>query len=538
MYGRITRYGRRALLAATLVIAPAFAQSLSFESVITNGDLVGSASYDQSFRVVVLNQDTLATLSSLDGDEAVVYHERTGSSWTNAAVATFGQTTYGGGSVTFGEFSSLSLGGTTVAPRLTFVSESSIGFSLYQADPETPTQHVIFEPVGSQSLVTRSGLSSIRTAVNTSGDVLFGKVDGTTQSLQRGNGSTVTPLLTSGTEKFNETGSFTPTLPIKRVITSAGVAVGLATDTTTSQTAIYDFTNSSNAIRVAASTTEAGKTYRPRQVLGTNAANTLFVADVDSDVNVGRIIYQVGSGGPGNYRPLGTEFVIDGSKKPAGTMTANGNAAFYVPRTDVSLSFDDDSSIYFYEPTMTSPAELRKGDSVGDFTLDAIGVAGNETSPMVNDAGWVVFDASVSNTSFTEKDAYVAWNPSLNLKFVVAHVGGTIDIDGTTYTVTGFTALDHDPVDTDPFKDALGDDSRLALALTWEDDDANSYIGVVMVDLNTAVPEPGSVAIVLGMGFLAARRRCVGTAAVRGQLSKWHSPRTGPRRPSSPQAPI
>lgn len=494
-----------------LCVAPAWAQSLSFESVITDADLVGSSSFEQSSRVVVLSQDHLATLSFLDGDEAVVHHQRSGSSWTHTAVATFGQTSFSAGSTTFGEFSSLSLTGSNTAQRLTFVSETSIGFALYQHDVGG-SSFATFEPTGSASLVTRNGLSNIRTAVNADGAVLFGKLDGTTQALQRGNGSSVTAMATTGTENFNETNSFTPTLPIKRVITPSGVAVGLATDSTTLQTAIYDFDAGPNAVRVAASTIEAGKTYRPRQALGANNTNTLFVADVDGDFDVGQIVYQLGSGGSGNYRPLGSEFVIDGSKKPAGTMTANGNAAFYVPRT---VGGNDDSSIYFYEPTMSGPQELRSGDSVGAFTLDAIGATGIETAPMVNDAGWVVFYASVTGGTASFDDAFVAWNPSLNVKFVVAHVGGAINIDGNSYTVVGFTALDDDPVDADPFKDALGDDSRLALGLTWEDDSANSFTGVVMVDLNSAVPEPASSTILLGIGFLAARRRSVGTAARR-----------------------
>lgn len=514
MDGRRRHHGRRGLIAALVGIVPAGlvgaarAQSLGFESVIVDGTAVGSVGYDQSFRVVVLDADRLATLSDLDGFslQGVVYHHRSGSSWTHAAMAVSGDTSFGG-SQTFGEFSSLSLAGST--PRLTFVSESSGGFGLYQRDIGG-SSFAVFEAGGGQSLVTRSGLVNIRTAVNAGGDVLFGKVAGSTQSLERGNGASVSTLLTSGVDRFNETNDFTPELPIKRVITSAGVAVGLGRDTSTLETAIYDFDAATAAVRVVASTTEGGKTYRPRQVLGASVANTLFVADVDGDASVGRVVYQVGSGGTGNYRPVGTEFTIDGSKKPGGTMTANGNAAFYVPRTDGSSN--DDSSIYFYEPTLSSPAELRQGDTVGSFTLDAIGAAGNETAPMVNDAGWVVFDATITGGVLGSgtADAVIAWQPSANLKLVVAYVGGTISIDGNASTVTGFTSLPPaDPTDVDPFKDALGDDSRLALALTWQDDDLNPFAGVVMVNLNSAVPEPASLVTVASLALLLRRRRAV-----------------------------
>lgn len=504
MGGKLARRGRQALLVSGLCAASAWGQSLDFESVIVSDDLVGASTYEQSFRAVVLSDSAVATLSYLEGLDAVVFHQRTGSSWSHAAIAVADDTTFGG-SQTFGEFSSLSLAGAT--PRLTFVSASSGGFGIYQRDIGG-SSFPVFEQTGSSSLLTRSGLAPMPTAANAAGKVLFGQVDGSTQSLQLGDGATVSPLNTSGIGDFNETGTFLPVLPIKRVITPSGVAVALATNSITSETAIYELIASgAPAVRVAASTNAGGKTYRPRQALGANVANTLFVADVDGDADTGQVVYQVGSGGPGDYRPIGSEFAIVGAKKPGGTMTANGNAAFYVPRTTVSL--DDDSSIYFYQPTMSSAAELGVGDAVGSFTLDAIGAFGIETAPMVNDAGWVVFDASVSGGSAASADAYIAWNPLLNTQFVVAHVGGTIEIDGTTCTVTGLTALGQDPVDADPFKDALGDDSRLALALTWEDEDLVAHDGVVMVDLNSAVPEPVSVAWLLPVMLLVGRRRPV-----------------------------
>lgn len=425
-----------------------------------------------------------------------------------------------GGPSDFTGFASLSLSPGTGTPLVSFVGSDSDGArGVYQIgfDQSNPTR------------IARSGElfngvipslgADLTIGSNSMGAVVFGAgVGGGRDVLWRYEGTTTVLADTVATNPQSLT-AFNPTdaYPRHRVVTNTGSVVGFAKDGSTG--AIYEFTALSSSVsgaspRVAASGTIIdGENFLPVQSLGATAGGTgrtLYIGVSGADE--ARVIYQDGAG---ISTSMGGKFDASYAAStnpvlPSGTMTAGGRAVVYVPRDELG----DDGTLHYYSSTAPSVQTIGPGAVVGSFTLATIGAdfGGNGVQPAINEAGWVIFDA----TSDGGQDMLIAWNPEQgNARIVLAYVGQTFSFEGdaTQYTIEEIIVSGSAEFDTDVFKDRLSEDGIVGFGVVYKDQAGNLHDAVVV----RPIPEPAGFALVVGaVGLLVRRRRGGRSGSARG----------------------
>ncbi len=508
------------------IVSPSAAAELSFQTILDGDSATPAAGATLvSVRQVVLGEDGAVSArvqfdDSVSGFNALSRNVTAGNA--NAQLIVRGGDSLWGGGGTYGDFTNLAVSSDgSGGQRLTFAARSpSNQFGVFQYDTTGSTQHrSIFEgdslggagPTFSFNTppVSFGPAFGVVVNVNPAGQALTGGFAAAESQIVLATGTPASMYVnetTSGLTGMGETFS----QPIKRVITAAGNGVFLADGT--SGRRIMDVASpgsTSGAIteRVAESTLIDGATYSPEMLLGASAGGTLYRAAVTSTASSSdlAVLYKPTSGAAqvlGSAYDRAT-FGIDGT----GVLTQQGYGAAYIPE-EVSSALA--GRIVAIDPNSpTSHAEIAVGEALSDgYTLaNLVTSLGVPTAPMVNDNGWIVFDASITGGDLAgPTDALVAWNPTSGTRQVVLHIGQFVEIAGGPAREI-FSISQSDLIfDPDVLKDGLNNLNQLAIGVGYYDPSDDSYRSAILM---TTIPEPGAWAVFTAVAApaLLLRRR-------------------------------
>lgn len=492
-------------------IAGAQATDFSFIKAVDQVT-IGSEEFSLGFasQVVVQNGGHIAAIVDYSNDfndgTSVIYWDGTGDASPIATVDSAVYPLIGSSTpeANFDAFYNLSLSrDINGIERVTFLArrddQSGGGTSgVYQYNVNAATENRILgfadpaPPSGSGetfSFHPTSGVQSASYQVNNAGNALFSGRAGGDQVLIRGNETGTERLVDSTDSGLSNIDGFNP----KKVLTGGNQAVFLADDGSNRIIAEVDSAGGSVTTRVQFP--DGPSTIKPEQIFGATATAEVFGVSLDG-TNDNALYYHNDS--TNTFTQLGSTFngVVGGNPTNyygSAAMTQAGNVAFLTPNSAATAV---ESISYFDGSIQTLIASLQDAiidPILGTLQIEQISLTGF-TPPMLNDNGWVVFDAILGNGS-PDYEALLAWNGGdLSL---VARVGGEILIDGNLVEIEGFSNFLGS--DGDVLKDGLSDDNYLAFGVSY----ADGHQIVV-----TQLPEPsGLMLLSVGLFGLCRRRR-------------------------------
>jgi hypothetical protein len=390
-------------------------------------------------------------------------------------------------------FTDLAITSSTNGTRLTFVTQlvGDDQYAILQYDPDASntsgTKHrVVAEGdkmangVGPAGLVVDSLRPSVQ--VNADGTALFAGTFGGSPTVATRNGTGAATVLDAETLDIAN-------FPWKRAITPSGDGVVIADNG--ALTSIFDVTAGSYTMRVASFSDGLA----PTAILGVNETHTLFVT---TDSVTDYVILHDGSNSVtyGSY----PHDPVNGLAAQ-GQLTAGGKAAFFLTDSDSGDIFE--SVVYINNGIATTVASL--GTAVGGgYTIAQISIIGS-SSPMLNDNGYLVFDAQLDDGLGNLVDAFLL-SVNGSAPQIIIKADDIVTIDGADATIFGLLPNDTQSGSRgDIFKDGLSEDNHFGFIAFYEGGTA-----VLLTDLSQSlVPEPAGVMVLAmgAMGVLARRRR-------------------------------
>ncbi len=507
---------------AALIAATASAAPFTFRTAI---DQVDSNSLTQVNQVVAQQNGDVAAIVEYDGTSSIAF--RPGSGGPLTLIATAGDPIYGispATSPTFNgipPFTNLALSLNLGTERATFVGHPGIGVEaksasagVYQyqltggpgtrilstGDTAPDTGTFAYVAPGPTTDTTGLGLQ-----VNNAGHALFAGTSqvplATNQVIVRGSTVGNQSVATGINTGFN-------TALSKKAITETDRAVFLATSGPGYQ--IVD--DVPGNVRVAAGADSGFGLVTPVQLFAATDTTDLFTATVTGSVggtfDSSLVFHQKGI--VDSYTDLAHwTHTIGSDNNGAAEMTVGNRMAYIVPSTSGSTLgyFDANTNINYTIAT-------DNDTSHSGYTIDTLGNGTDTFAPMVNDHGWVVFEASITKDS-TMGLAVLAWDPLSQQVQIVASAGDALNFelgdafaaDNTVAALDPIRGANNKGFDADVLKDGLSDDDHLAFAVNLiTEGGANTADVVVVTQLVAAVPEPSAL-FLMPVAALALLRR-------------------------------
>ncbi len=508
--------------------------SLQFYTVINEGDAIAGDQFGIAQQVVVGDGGVVGMVGDLDdsGNLAVIYSTpAAGHVWNSQLVVESNTSTTVNGlgaNQQFAEFDNLAMtsnpsGGTRLT--LAAVKQSDQAGILQWDDNSNVTSlgDVAFEGDGKgYSRIgndgTDSGGGTLEMQVNGSGQVLFPAVISSTQTLVRGDTSSLTTVLTSG-------GGQTISDPALRIaLGSNNTSASLLNGPSNPQ--IFTISASGGtATQITASPTPVSS----EPLIGySSSTGALIVVNGSTSAQENVEFVPAGGGAPQN---VSTNQFTPGSRPlspPIGEITPNGQIAMYIPDTVLGNSIQYGNagtgnpgasviaSVAGSPHAIANPSSAIALDpSAGPLSIEALQDPAGSTPwvPEINANGTTVFNAEIGTSPSSEKEALLDWQVGAASPTVVLAIGDQLSIGGQQVEIDDFT-LNQLVNENDYYKNALSDDNYLGISVEYTDltgaDAGDSGTAVIITQI-PQVPEPASIALIsiAGLGLLARRKRCI-----------------------------
>ncbi|HEY1921126.1 MAG TPA: PEP-CTERM sorting domain-containing protein [Tepidisphaeraceae bacterium] len=504
--------------------------SLQFYTVINEGDPIAGDQFGGAEQVVVGDGGVVGMVGGLDvSDNLIVIYSTpaAGHVWNSQTVVESNTNTAVNGlgaNQQFAAFDNLALtsnpsGGT----RLTLAAQkqtnesgilqwddnsgiTSLGDVAFEGDSHGYTQ------VGHDG--TDSGGGTLEMQVNGSGQVLFPAVISTKQSLVRGDISSLTTVLTSGSPAISDPGS--------RIALGANNTSASVLNTNTSP-AIYTITPSGGG---SSQITSAPTPVSYDPLIGYSSSTGALIVVNGSGPGQQNLEY-VPAGGGAPVQVSTNQFTPGASplSPPIGEITPGGQIAVYLPDMVLGDTIQHANavggnpagsviaSVAGTPQAVANPATAIALDpSAGPLAIEALQDPAGATPwvPQINEVGTTVFNAEIGTSPSDEKKALLDWQGGASPTVVLA-VGDDLTIGGQSVEIDDFT-LNQLVNENDYFKNALSDDNYLAISVNYTDltgPDAGDFGTAVIITQLSAVPEPTTLSLgaIAGFGLLARRKR-------------------------------
>ena len=455
--------------------------------VIVTGDAVGGAVFSNAGQVVLADNGDVGMIAGLDSsDDAVLFSQYSGGGYTHSLVARDAQTIPGSSDLYAG-FENLSLTTVGGASKLVFSSPTSsiTKAGLFQSTNGGAASPIFYSGSGRTLLTSGSVGGPLGYGVSADGHVAFGTKNSGAQELHVD--SVLNGIATGAITNFNQTQNAIPDQRyfVKRVALNSNSVVGVGT--TAGTWGVYDFSGSLTPSPRYQTISFGLGSYAPRRLLGATGARSVVLAESLSDSTNGGLFYEHA----GSLTPVITGINPGGANAasnddPIGQMTASGRVAAYLP----------DTGLIYYDSTV-GLKQLSTGVH-GATTINAFGLLFDPVlAPMVNDNGWVVFEAVLPGVAIGT-EAILAWQPATDILQVLVQTGDTVTINGVDRTILGFNRA-NPSFDSDVLRDGLNESNQVAFSV--------STTGGAAVFTTSIVPEPGTPALVVLSASLLLRRR-------------------------------
>jgi hypothetical protein len=512
--------------------------SLQFFTVINEGDAIAGDQFGGAEQVVVGDGGVVGMVGDLDdsGNNIVIYSTpAAGNVWNSQTVVESNTSTTVSGlgaNQQFAEFDNLALtsnpaGGTRLT--LAAVKQSDQAGILQWDDNSNVTSlgDVAFEGDGKGLTQighdgTDSGGGTLELQVNGAGQVLFPAVKSSTQTLTRGDTSSLTTVLTSGAGQIisdpasrialgsNNTSASLLNGPSNPQIFTIPASGGTPAQITASPTPISSepligYSSSTGAVIVVHGSTSAQQ-------------NVEFVP--------------AGGGAPQN---VSTNQFTPGAhtlSPPIGEITPGGQIGLYIPDTVLgdTIQYGNAGTGNAAASVIASVAgtpqaaahpstAIALDPSASPLAIEALQDPAGSTPwvPEINAGGTTVFNAEIGTSPSDEKEALLDWQVGAASPTVVLAIGDQLNIGGQPVEIQDFT-LNQLVNENDYYKNALSDDGYLAISVEYTDlqgGDAGDFgTAVIITQIPSAsnpIPEPASIGLmsIAGFGLLARRKRSV-----------------------------
>jgi hypothetical protein len=504
--------------------------SLQFFTVINEGDAIAGDQFGGAEQVVVGDGGVVGMVGGLDnsGNLIVIYSTpAAGNVWNSQTVVESNTPTTVGGlgaNQQFALFDNLALtsnpaGGT----RLTLAAinqtnqagilqwddnsnVTSLGDVAFEGDSHGYTQ------IGHDG--TESGGGTLEMQVNGSGQVLFPAVISGTQSLVRGDTSSLTTVLSSsGGQTISNPGS---RIALGANNTSASLLNG------PSNPQIFTIPASGG---IATQITGSPAPILSEPLIGYSSSTGAVI--VANNGGGQQNLEFVGAGGGAPQQVSTNPFTPGASplSPPVGEITPDGQIAVYLPDIVLGDTVQHGNagsgnpaasviaSVAGTPQSAVNPlTAIALDPSATPLAIEALQDPAGSTPwvPQINEGGTTVFTAEIGTSPSDEKKALLDWQVGDASPTVVLAVGDQLSIGGQPVEIDDFT-LNQLINENDYFKNSLSDDNYLAISVNYTDlqgVDAGNFGTAVIITQVSSVPEPASMALVSIAGFgLSARRK-------------------------------
>ncbi len=512
--------------------------SLQFFTVINEGDAIAGDQFGGAEQVVVGDGGVVGIVGGLDvsGNLIVIYSTpAAGNVWNSQTVVEGNTATTVGGlgaNQEFDLFDNLALtsnpsGGT----RLTLAAlKQTNQAGILQWDDNsgiTSLGNVAFEGDGKGLTQighdgTDSGGGTLEMQVNGSGQVLFPAIVSGTQSLVRGDISSITTVLTSSAgQAISDPGS--------RIALGANNTSASPLNTNTNPNIFTITASGGTAIQITASggAGTPGSPVALDPLVGYSSSTGAVIVVNGSSSGLENVEFvKAGGGAPQNVSTNQFKPGPSPLSPPVGEITPGGQIAMYIPDTvlgdtvqyaNAALANPGASVIASVAGTPQAVANpstaIALDPSATPLAIEALQDPAGSTPwvPQINAGGTTVFNAEIGTSPSDEKKALLDWQVGAASPTVVLAVGDELTIGGQLVEIDDFSLNQLDN-ENDYFKNALSDDDFLALSVNYMDlqgADAGNFGTAVIITQLAQVPEPASMALIsiAGFGLLARRKR-------------------------------
>jgi hypothetical protein len=496
-----------------VVVGSAWAQT-QFNVILNQNQAVGGSAVDltqaDNLQVVAGNNGQVGLLGAdTEGNQLVLYYN--GTSWSSVAS---GQSAVAGDSVD--EFANLAISGNAAdgsGTRLTFLGintdNSDAGVFQYDAGSAGP-QEVAFDQKNGLTIPEFYGNAEgfMPISVDQAGNVVFEPSNAAGDTLLVVGNSTALPIQTTvfTSDPSSDGGVGSQTVSQRNPLALSTDATGATTFGVVNSPA-----NNGNSEFVA---TFSGGTATPISATALNDV-LLLAAQKNTATGVNAALYEAhdpvltnvynvilyDNGTTHTLESINNNTVSGG--EDTGEITTAGQMTYYIPTSGGGALEYYKLSTDTYTPTQIAAVGAGVADPFAGGSYVIKSLPTNLQTPMINNSGLVVFDATVglSGDPSSSFQALLDWNGA-GSPTVVLYAGenipglGNIDPDGI------FINEFFNQADT--FKDSLNDQDYLNVIASF--DNGNS-LDVLQTDL-APVPEPTALVMLpIAAGLLMRRRR-------------------------------
>jgi hypothetical protein len=494
----------------SLVVVAAASAQTQFNVILSQSQVVGSSPVDLTqatdLQVVAGTGGQVGLLGAdNEGNQTVLYYD--GSAWTS--VIQTGDSVSGN---TVQQFANLALSGNAAdgsGTRLTFlgINSDNNDAGVFQYDVGgAGVQEVAFDGKNGLTIPSSYGTTEgfMPIAVDQAGNVAFEPLNASGDTLvDVGNISSMPVVTTAFTSDSNSDGS----VGSKAVFGSA--PLGISTDATGATTFGVINSPASNTHSQFIATFSGGTA----TVISGAALNDvmLLAAQQNASAGVNAALYEAQDPSLSNIDNVilynnGTNHILQSINtntatggEDTGEMTIGGKMTYYVPTSAGGALEYYDVASNTYTPTQVAAVGSGVSDPFvgGSYVIKSLPTL--LQSPMINNNGLVVFDATIglSGDPSSSFQALLDWTGSGSptvLLYAGENIAGQGNIDPDGIIINGLFNQ------ADVFKDSLNDQGYLNVVASFDD-------GTDLAVLQTAVPEPTTLAMLPIVGALLLRRR-------------------------------